>query len=97
MSKEIENKSLPSVEYRTLVVMRRVLSSVVREITPPPGMRHPLSAQTIEDIKHCFSLIAAREREIRSDNDHNEGRKPVYSDQVTDRQFVEFKPNTGDK
>ena len=51
-------------EHRILITLRKVLSSVARETTPPPGMQHPLSAKTIEDIKTCFVLLAAREKEI---------------------------------
>ncbi|MDH5484386.1 MAG: segregation and condensation protein A [Gammaproteobacteria bacterium] len=53
-----------SKELQILVTLRKVLSSVVREITPEPGMRHPLSAGTMEDLKQSFSLISAREKEI---------------------------------
>ena len=53
-----------SKEHKILVTMRQVLSSVVREITPEPGMRHPLSEKTMEDVRQCFALIAAREKEL---------------------------------
>ena len=51
-------------ELDILVTLRQVLSGVVREITPDPGMRHPLSDKTIEDVRQSFILIAAREKEI---------------------------------
>lgn len=51
-------------ELDILVTLRKVLSSVVREITPDPGMRHPLSDSTLEDVRQSFILISAREKEI---------------------------------
>jgi len=51
-------------EREILMVMRKVLASIVKDATPPPGTRHPLSDQTIQDIRMCFGLIAAREREL---------------------------------
>jgi hypothetical protein len=51
-------------EREILMVMRKVLASVIREITPEPGMRHPLSEGTIQDVRMCLGLIAAREREL---------------------------------
>ena len=53
-----------SKEHQILITLRKVLSGVVREITPEPGMRHPLSEQTMLDVRQAFTLIAAREKEI---------------------------------
>jgi hypothetical protein len=58
------NVSELSHEHKILVTLRKVLANVVREITPEPGMPHPLSQQTMEDVRQVFTLIAAREREI---------------------------------
>lgn len=64
-------------EQRILRVMRKVLSNIVKDTTPKPGMLHPLSDQTIEDIKACFALISAREAEL-----YNESHlKPVFADE----------------
>ena len=51
-------------ERDIMMVMRKVLTSIIRDITPPAGAPHPLSANTIEDVKMCLGLIAAREREL---------------------------------
>lgn len=53
-----------SKEQRVMRMMRMVLASIVKDTTPQPGMHHPLSDQTIEDIKACFALISAREIEL---------------------------------
>jgi hypothetical protein len=90
MSDKIKNVSSQSVEQRILIVMRKVLATVVKEVTPPPGMRHPLSEQTIDDIKNCFSLIAARERELQSEIGQVSTNKPVYPGQTSTAQIVEF-------
>jgi len=70
--------------------MRKVLATVVKEVTPQPGMRHPLSEQTIDDIKNCFSLIAARERELQSEIGQVSKNKPVYPGQASPTQVIEF-------
>jgi hypothetical protein len=52
-------------ERQILMVMRQVLTRVIRDTTPPmKAMQHPLSEGTIEDIRQCLGLIAAREREL---------------------------------
>jgi hypothetical protein len=73
----VENLDNFSKEQRILRVMRRVLSSIVKDATPKPGMLPPLSDQTIEDIKACFALISAREAEL-----HEESHlRPVFADE----------------
>ncbi len=66
-----------SKEQRILRVMRKVLSNIVKDTTPKPGMLHPLSDQTIEDIKACFALISAREGELY----HESPLRPVFTDE----------------
>ena len=70
-----------SKEHQILVTLRKVLSSVVREITPEPGMRHPLSDQTIEDVRQAFSLIAAREKEITEQAGMPSQHRPHFVDE----------------
>lgn len=64
-------------EQRVLRTMRKVLAGIIKDTTPKPGMLHPLSDQTIEDVKACFALISAREAELYQESH----LKPVYADQ----------------
>ena len=82
-----ESKNL-TLEHRILIQVRQVLASVVRDVTPPPGMRNPLSERTIEDIRSCFALIAARERELSSKQDPD---LPVFADAGATTHIVDFK------
>lgn len=79
-----------SVEHRILVTMRQVLSSIVRDTTPPAGMRHPLTERTIDDIKHCFSLIAAREKELSDEAGLDTSARPRYADEPKTSHVVPF-------
>ncbi len=54
----------PSVELRILRAMRRTLSNVAKDTYTPAGMRHPLSEETINDIRECLALISGRENEL---------------------------------
>jgi hypothetical protein len=65
-------------ELDVLVVLRKVISGIVREITPDPGMKHPLSEATMEDIRQGFLLIAAREKEISEAMGKPSLHRPVY-------------------
>jgi len=66
-------------EREILMVMRKVLGSVIREITPAPGTRHPLSDKTIGDVRMCLGLITAREREL-AENAGVTSERPFYAD-----------------
>lgn len=92
--------SIRSKEQRILVVMRKLLAQIVKDTTPGPGMRHPLSEQTIKDIRDCFSLIAARERELLEKSGIENKHKPHFSDDPKSSTILKFKPpkkNTNDE
>ncbi len=76
-------------EQEILIAMRRTLSAIVKDVTPPPGMRHPLSDRTIQDVRHCLGLIAAREKEL-ADTQGRGGERPHYADEPQVVQVVPF-------
>lgn len=76
-----------SKEQQILVAMRKTLAAVVKDVTPPPGMRHPLSDRTIEDVRACLSLISAREKEL-ADSEGRGGDRPYYADEPQSAQVV---------
>jgi hypothetical protein len=76
-----ENDITASREARILRVMRFVLTSVIKETATPPGMKHPLSEQTIEDIRQCLALIAARERELSEEEGRPQTDRPYFTDE----------------
>ena len=69
-----------SKEREILIAMRKVLSAVIRDITPAPGTRHPLSDQTIQDVRMCLGMITARERELAEAAGIKQER-PYYADE----------------
>lgn len=73
-----------------MIAMRQVLSSIVRDTTPPPGMQHPLTESTIEDIKQCFMLITAREKELKEEGGHDTSARPRYADEPKTSHVVPF-------
>lgn len=77
-----------SKEQQVMIVMRKILAQIVRETTPSPGMRHPLSEGTIEDIRQCFGLISAREQELAREAGVEIRDRPVYKDQATGDRIV---------
>jgi hypothetical protein len=74
-------------EHQILIAMRKTLSAIIRDVTPPPGMRHPLSEATIQDVRQCLALIAAREKEL-ADEQGRGGERPYYADQAPEATIV---------
>lgn len=76
-----------STEQQILIAMRKTLAAVIKDVTPPPGMRHPLSEGTIEDVRQCLALISAREKEL-ADAQGRGGERPYYADEPQRAQVV---------
>ncbi|EXJ13230.1 hypothetical protein [Imhoffiella purpurea] len=74
-------------EQEILIAMRKTLTSIVRDVTPPPGMRHPLSDGTIQEVRECLGMIAAREKEL-ADEQGRGGERPRYADEPQTVQLV---------
>jgi hypothetical protein len=78
-----------SKEREIMMVMRKVLTSVVREVTPEhKGLRHPLSEQTIQDIRSCLGLITAREKELADAEGRSAEERPYFIDEPQQTKVV---------
>lgn len=70
-----------SKEQRILRVLRKVLGNIVKDTTPRPGETHPLTENTIRDIRDLFGLIAERERELANEAGMTAKERPHFSDE----------------
>lgn len=76
-----------SREQQILIAMRKTLSAIIKDLTPPPGMRHPLSDETVQDVRQCMMLITSREKEL-ADAEGRGGERPYYADEPQAAQVV---------
>ena len=76
-----------SQEQQILIAMRKTLAAVIKDVTPPRGMKHPLSDSTIRDVRQCLALISAREKEL-ADADGRGGERPYYTDEPQAAQVI---------
>ena len=81
MSTEDNADSKPSREQLILRSVKLVLTQVAKDTATEPGMQHPLSEQTIQDIRNCLVLISARERELVELGGGSMDRRPRYTDE----------------
>lgn len=69
-----------SKEARVLRAVRKALTGIVKDTATAPGMKHPLSNDTVEDIRQCLGLIAAREQELLQEAGIDNNAKPRFTD-----------------
>ncbi|HFC93573.1 MAG TPA: segregation and condensation protein A [Leucothrix mucor] len=78
-----------TVEKRILLAMRKTLGNIVKDVTPAnQNLQSPLKDSTIEDIKMCFGLISAREREIAEEAGIDIKDRPHFIDEPASSNVV---------
>jgi hypothetical protein len=85
-------------EERVLRVMKRVLTNIAKDTYTRPGHRHPLSDDTVNDIRNCLSLITAREAELNEAAGRAMNHRPRFVDEPQTSVVVPLKiPRDKDK
>jgi hypothetical protein len=79
-------------EERILRMVKRVLTEIAKDTSTPPGMKHPLSEQTIQGIRDCLSLISARERELAEAAGRPSRVRPEFIDEPKKSHVVTLHP-----
>lgn len=78
-----------SQERRILMAMRKTLASIIRDLTPTDAMQtYPLSEATVADVKACFDLITARERELAAQDGLMTRELPRFTDEPKPAQVI---------
>lgn len=70
-----------SIEQRILRAVKSVLTDVVKDTATAPGLQHPLSDKTIDNIRECLKLISARERELVEADGGTMSMRPRFVDE----------------
>ncbi len=87
-----------SKEEQILKAMKHTLSAVARDTATPAGMKHPLSKATMQDIRACMQLIAAREAELAEAAGRPSTARPHFTDEPQGNVVVPFEaPEKPDK
>lgn len=79
-----------SKEQQVMVAMRKTLANIIKDTTPEPGMIHPLSKETVEDIRACFALISVREKELMEAMGMENTARPYFTDETKNADVVKF-------
>lgn len=78
-----------TAEERVLRMMKRVLTDVAKDTAPRPSRpRHPLSDDTIQEIRECLRLITAREQELARVHNRDTSHRPRFIDEPVSEYVV---------
>jgi hypothetical protein len=70
-----------TTEERVLRMMKSVLTSVAKDTATEPGLKHPLSEQTIHEIRACLMVITEREQELAKQFNRDTSARPRFTDE----------------
>ncbi|HRH80826.1 MAG TPA: hypothetical protein PLW81_07260 [Thiobacillaceae bacterium] len=95
MTEPTDDKAELGHEQQILRAMRKTLTSVARDCAPRDGEPGPLSGETVENIRMCLGLIAAREAELAEKLGLARNERPRYADETPSAQVLQFTPPGG--
>lgn len=84
-----QNKALHD-EQRIMRMMRKTLTSIVRDTAPRDGNPSPLSEATVLGIKDCLMVISARETELSQLTGRTLDEKPHFTDETPNAHAVKI-------
>ena len=78
----MENEKALQDEQRIMRMMRKTLTSIVRDTAPRDGNPSPLSEATILNIKDCLVVISNRETELAQLTGRTLEERPHFTDET---------------
>ncbi|GMR06026.1 MAG: hypothetical protein BMS9Abin25_0607 [Gammaproteobacteria bacterium] len=83
-----EDKNIPGKEEEILQLIKSTLTSIARDTYTPPELTHPLSGDTINQIRNCFAVITRRQQELARARGEEFNDRPRYIDEAADNFVV---------
>lgn len=70
-----------SKEENILRAVKRVLTEVIKDTATQPGVKHPLSENTVNGLRDCLVLISQREQELAEAAGRSMDARPRFKDE----------------
>ncbi|MFW2438710.1 MAG: segregation and condensation protein A [Arenicellales bacterium] len=86
-----------SNEEEILQLVKNTLAAVAKDTYTPPELTHPLSSDTINQVRNCFAVITRRQQELAGARGVEFNDRPRYVDEPNDTFVVsldEFRSST---
>ncbi|MDP2030335.1 MAG: hypothetical protein Q8K12_11910 [Thiobacillus sp.] len=77
-------------EQRIMRMMRKTLTSIVRDTAPRDGNPSPLSEDTVLNIKDCLMVISNRETELARLTGRTLDERPHFTDETPNTHAVKI-------
>jgi hypothetical protein len=78
----MDNEKALHDEQRLMRMMRKTLTSIVRDTAPRDGNPSPLTEATVLGIKDCLMVISSREAELARLTGRTLEERPRYADET---------------
>lgn len=91
----MDDKQELGKEQQIMRAMRKTLTSVARDCAPRDGDPGPLTEATVENIRMCLGLIAAREAELAEALGLLRKERPHFVDEPPASEVMKFMPPAG--
>ena len=95
-----ESKDGPDREEEVLQLVKNTLTAIAKDTYTPPELTHPLSSDTINQIRQCFTVITQRQQELAKARGVEFNDRPRYIDEPSDTFVVsldDFRDSTKKK
>ena len=86
----MDNEKALHDEQRIMRMMRKTLTSIVRDTAPRDGNPSPLSEATVLGIKDCLVVISRREAELAQLTGRTLEERPRFTDETPNTHAVKI-------
>ena len=73
-----------STEEEILQLVKSTLTAIAKDTYTPPELTHPLSSDTINQIRDCFTVITRRQQALAGARGEEFNDRPRYIDEPND-------------
>ena len=73
-----------STEEEILQLVKNTLTAIAKDTYTPPELTHPLSSDTINQIRSCLTVITQRQQELARSRGEEFNDRPRYIDEPKD-------------
>ena len=73
-----------STEEEILQLVKSTLTAIAKDTYTPPELTHPLSSDTINQIRNCLAVITRRQQALAGKRGEEFNDRPRYIDEPND-------------
>ncbi len=77
-----------SKEEQILMAVKKTLTNIIKDTATRPGMKHPLSDNSLKGLRDCLVLISQREAELAEAAGEPMNMRPRYIDEPQPQEDV---------